>query len=272
MTFARAPLEHTVRAELVDLRIRIAELGQQLAAVLAHDQGRSLYSRRRLGKVERNAYLIQSPDEGMLVRDDPAAPPELRVVVQAERKSRVADLAGHSGCVEPGEPVGRRCLAKLRGEQSAQSGIVCGARPLAGEAGIRGERWRPDRDTETVPVLLGRRDHAQPPVGGLVQPVGGAETELLAVDPRPLESGSVRSRECVRGVQELRIDDRGVAELSLARALAMIERLDDRDRGEKTVAGVAQAAETPQRFATAAHPAILVLHARQAAAGLIVAR
>ena len=85
---------------------------------------------------------------------------------------------------------------------------------------------------------------------------------------KPLPSGRATR---IRGVEQLRVDDRGVAELALARALAVIERLQDRDRREEAVAGVAQAAEAPQRLAAARHAAVFVLHAGQAAARLVVA-
>ena len=88
--------------------------------------------------------------------------------MQTEREPGIADLAGNAGGVQLREPVGGRRLAELRAKQVRKCRVVRGARRLSGEAGIRGEGWRPDRNTETIPVLLGRRDDAQPPVGRLV--------------------------------------------------------------------------------------------------------
>ena len=51
----------------------------------------------------------------------------------------------------------------------------------------------------------------------------------------------------------------------------MIQRVDHRHRGQKSVAGVTEAGQCPDRLAAARHAAVLVLNAGQAGAGLVIA-
>src|SRR3546814_13476508 len=81
----------------------------------------------------------------------------------------------------------------------------------------------------------------------------------------------------VAGVEQRRIDDRGIDELAFTGAVAVIDRIADRDRRQEAIAGIAEAGEAPQRPArhavlVAAHAAVLELDAGQAGAGLVVDR
>src|SRR3546814_11529913 len=104
----------------------------------------------------------------------------------------------------------------------------------------------------------------------------GGVAELQAADARPRETFAVRFGDGVAGIEQRGVDDRGIDELAFAGAVAVIERIADRDRRQEPVARIAEAGEAPQRntvdarFA-ATHAAVLELYAVQAGAGLVLA-
>src|SRR3984957_6859274 len=270
MAFLQAPGEHAVLAQLLDLLSRVAKLSQDLAAVLPDHQRRSLHAPRGLGEIEQQADLVQPADEGMLVGGHPAALFELGVIVQAEGELRIGDLARHLRGIEHLEPLGRGALAQLRLEQRRERRIVPGARRRAREACIGGKRGQSERCAQARPLTLGDRDHAQPARARFVQAVGRAVAELHAIGVRAREARAIGASHGVGTVEQLRIHDRGVAELALAGAVTVVERLNDGDGGEKAIAGVAQARERPQGLAAPGHAAVLVLDAGEAGPGLVV--
>ena len=100
--------------------------------------------------------------------------------------------------------------------------------PRRGEARIGDQLGRAQHGEQFVPVLLVDQHEAQPALPGFVDAMAGGEAELHAVDARPLEALAVRRRHRVRGVEQRRVDDRGVDELAFAGAVAVIERLRSR--------------------------------------------
>src|SRR6476660_2829161 len=97
MSLGRTPCENALCAKLINLLRRIAQLGQDLTAVLPDHERRPLDATGCLRQVERQADLIELADERMLVRNHPLALRELRFIVQPQGKARVAALAGHTG-------------------------------------------------------------------------------------------------------------------------------------------------------------------------------
>src|SRR3546814_15436267 len=80
----------------------------------------------------------------------------------------------------------------------------------------------------------------------------GGVAELQAADARPRETFAVRFGDGVAGIEQRGVDDRGIDELAFAGAVAVIERIEDRDRRQEPVAGIAEAGEAPQRTTVAA--------------------
>src|SRR3546814_9248025 len=104
----------------------------------------------------------------------------------------------------------------------------------------------------------------------------GGVAELQAADARPRETFAVRFGDGVAGIEQRGVDDRGIDELAFAGAVAVIERIADRDRRQEPVASIAEAGEAPQRTTVdarfaATHAAVLELDAGQAGAGLVIA-
>ena len=166
--------------------------------MLAHDQGRSLHSRRGFTESANAAPIwSQATHERMPMRYDPPAPSELPVVMQTTScEPGIADLQPNAGCASSWPDQSRwppprvELLAQAGPAAPRHSGarrLVSAKRASAARAGV------PIRNTETIPVLLGRRDdaHNQPvvPSFGMTASAALRYPSCTVVDRGTLEAG-----------------------------------------------------------------------------------